>query len=69
MCGFQTCKHQISSIDAQPSHSGGLIVFVTGQLLVGPPCVLVRALLALMNIGLDPAASLQLRLSIQHARC
>ncbi|KAK9832539.1 hypothetical protein WJX81_007417 [Elliptochloris bilobata] len=30
---FQACQHKISSIDAQPSISGGLIVFVTGQLL------------------------------------
>ena len=27
-------KHHISSVDAQPSLSNGLIVFVTGQLLV-----------------------------------
>lgn len=31
---FQQCKHHVSSIDAQPSVGGGLIVFVTGQLLV-----------------------------------
>ena len=31
---FQQCRHNISSIDAQPSLSGGIIVFVTGQLLV-----------------------------------
>ena len=30
----QACKHQVSSIDAQPSASHGLIVFVTGQLMV-----------------------------------
>lgn len=30
---FQQCKHHVSSIDAQPSIGGGLIVFVTGQLL------------------------------------
>ena len=28
-------KHHIASMDAQPSASGGLLVFVTGQLLVG----------------------------------
>ena len=32
---FQQCKHHISSLDAQPSLSGGVLVFVTGQLLVG----------------------------------
>jgi hypothetical protein len=31
---FQQCKHHISSLDAQPSLSGGVLVFVTGQLLV-----------------------------------
>ena len=31
---FQACKHHISSLDAQPSLSGGVLVFVTGQLLV-----------------------------------
>lgn len=30
---FQQCKHHVSSIDAQPSVGGGLLVFVTGQLL------------------------------------
>ncbi|PRW44426.1 Nuclear transport factor 2 [Chlorella sorokiniana] len=30
---FQACKHHISSLDAQPSLSGGVLVFVTGQLL------------------------------------
>ena len=30
----QSCKHHVSSIDAQPSVAGGIIVFVTGQLLV-----------------------------------
>ncbi|PSC70930.1 Nuclear transport factor 2 [Micractinium conductrix] len=30
---FQQCKHHISSLDAQPSLSGGVLVFVTGQLL------------------------------------
>ena len=29
----QSCKHHVSSIDAQPSTSGGILVFVTGQLL------------------------------------
>lgn len=29
----QACKHHVSSIDAQPSTSGGILVFVTGQLL------------------------------------
>ncbi len=28
-------KHHITSTDAQPSTSGGLLVFVTGQILVG----------------------------------
>lgn len=31
---FQQCQHRISSLDAQPSVSGGVIVFATGQLLV-----------------------------------
>lgn len=31
---FQQCKHHISSLDAQPSLSSGVLVFVTGQLLV-----------------------------------
>jgi hypothetical protein len=29
----QSCKHHVSSIDAQPSVAGGIMVFVTGQLL------------------------------------
>lgn len=40
---FQACKHHISSLDAQPSLSGGVLVFVTGQLLVSaasPGCEL-----------------------------
>lgn len=31
---FQRCQHQLSSVDAQPSLSGGINVFVTGHLLV-----------------------------------
>lgn len=30
---FQKCQHHISSLDAQPSLSSGILVFVTGQLL------------------------------------
>jgi len=30
---FQACQHRVSSLDAQPSMSGGILVFVTGQLL------------------------------------
>lgn len=30
---FQKCQHHISSTDAQPSLSGGIMVFVTGQLM------------------------------------
>lgn len=30
---FQACQHRVSSLDAQPSLSGGILVFVTGQLL------------------------------------
>ena len=30
---FQACQHRVSSLDAQPSVSGGILVFVTGQLL------------------------------------
>ena len=29
----QSCKHAVSSIDAQLSPSGGILVFATGQLL------------------------------------
>ena len=31
---FQQCKHHIDSLDAQPSLSSGVLVFVTGRLLV-----------------------------------
>jgi len=31
---FQACQHRVSSLDAQPSVGGGILVFVTGQLLV-----------------------------------
>ncbi|KAH7021016.1 nuclear transport factor 2 domain-containing protein [Microdochium trichocladiopsis] len=31
---FQKVKHQVSTLDAQPSVSGGVLVLVTGQLLV-----------------------------------
>ena len=31
---FQKCQHHISSVDTQPSLSGGIMVFVTGQLMV-----------------------------------
>jgi hypothetical protein len=30
---FQKCQHRVSSLDAQPSVGGGVLVFVTGQLL------------------------------------
>lgn len=30
---FRECKHQIDTMDAQPSPAGGIIVFVTGKLL------------------------------------
>ena len=30
---FQACQHRVSSLDAQPSMTGGILVFVTGQLL------------------------------------
>ena len=33
---FQKCQHHISSTDVQPSMSGGIMVFVTGQLMVQP---------------------------------
>ncbi len=33
---FQKCQHHISSVDTQPSLSGGILVFVTGQLMVHP---------------------------------
>ncbi|KAI0175075.1 hypothetical protein LQW54_012955 [Pestalotiopsis sp. IQ-011] len=31
---FQQVKHQVSTLDAQPSVNGGVLVLVTGQLLV-----------------------------------
>lgn len=31
---FQSCQHRVVSLDAQPSVGGGILVFVTGQLLV-----------------------------------
>ncbi|KAK7943203.1 nuclear transport factor 2 (ntf-2) [Apiospora hydei] len=31
---FQQVKHQVSTLDAQPSTGGGVLVLVTGQLLV-----------------------------------
>ena len=30
---FQSVQHRVVSLDAQPSMSGGLVVFVTGQLI------------------------------------
>jgi len=30
---FQQCQHRVSSLDAQPSVSQGIIIFVTGQIL------------------------------------
>ncbi|KAI8109676.1 hypothetical protein M9434_000956 [Picochlorum sp. BPE23] len=30
---FQSCQHRVVSLDAQPSVGGGILVFVTGQLL------------------------------------
>ena len=35
---FQACQHRVSSLDAQPSVSAGILVFVTGQLLVRAWC-------------------------------
>ncbi|KAL8137800.1 hypothetical protein V2J09_003801 [Rumex salicifolius] len=29
---FQQCKHNITTVDCQPSGSGGMLVFVSGQL-------------------------------------
>ncbi|KAK6850814.1 hypothetical protein PG990_008280 [Apiospora arundinis] len=31
---FQQVKHQVATLDAQPSTAGGVLVLVTGQLLV-----------------------------------
>ncbi|RYP50000.1 hypothetical protein DL769_011012 [Monosporascus sp. CRB-8-3] len=31
---FEKVKHQVSTLDAQPSINGGILVLVTGQLLV-----------------------------------
>jgi hypothetical protein len=30
---FANCQHRVASLDAQPSVGGGILVFVTGQLL------------------------------------
>ena len=49
---FQQCKHHVATLDVQPSPmQGGIMVFVTGQLLVG------HALLSLIfpACGLWPA--------------
>ena len=34
---FQQVRHEIATFDAQPSSEGGIIVLVTGALLVRPP--------------------------------
>lgn len=31
---FQSCQHRVVSLDSQPSVGGGILVFVTGQLIV-----------------------------------
>jgi hypothetical protein len=31
---FQKVRHQVSTLDAQPAPNGGVLVLVTGQLLV-----------------------------------
>ncbi|KAJ3956348.1 Nuclear transport factor 2 [Colletotrichum tropicale] len=31
---FEKVKHQVSTLDAQPSLEGGIVILVTGQLLV-----------------------------------
>ena len=31
---FQQCQHRISSLDGQPSLSQGILIFVTGQIMV-----------------------------------
>ena len=31
---FQSCQHRVVSLDSQPSVGGGIMVFVTGQLIV-----------------------------------
>ena len=33
---FQQLKHQPTKIDAQPSQNGGIVVFVTGHMIVRP---------------------------------
>lgn len=33
---FQRCQHKVTSLDSHAVPSGGVLVFVTGQLLVGP---------------------------------
>jgi hypothetical protein len=31
---FQQCQHRINSLDSQPSLSQGILIFVTGQIMV-----------------------------------
>jgi Nuclear transport factor 2 (NTF2) domain len=44
---FQQCQHRVVSLDAQPSVSQGINIFVTGQLIVSLPepckCILAAA--------------------------
>ena len=35
---FQKVQHQVSSVDAQPSTSGGILIMVCGKLLVSLRC-------------------------------
>lgn len=41
---FQQCQHRVSSLDAQPSVSQGVNIFVTGQLIVSGPSSLLAHL-------------------------
>lgn len=44
---FQQCQHRVVSLDAQPSVSQGVNIFVTGQLIVSLLCCLAVPAMAL----------------------
>lgn len=36
---FEKVKHQVSTLDSQPTVEGGILILITGQLLVSKPCL------------------------------
>jgi hypothetical protein len=50
---FQSVQHRVVSLDAQPSVGGGLVVFVTGQLITDGESKPLNfsQVFALMNVG------------------